>query len=74
MFRLSSFTEKGVSGIRQKKWHHHWILHIQINLRTKFQLKLIISIYWTKFAQKGCFQPKTENMNTTIEFCIFELL
>ena len=27
--------------------HHHWILHIQINLSTKFQLKLTILNFWT---------------------------
>ena len=30
-------------------------------------------IFWTKFALKGCFQSKTEKVNTTIEFCIFNL-
>ena len=29
------------------------ILRIRISLRTKFQLKLTILIFWTKFAQKG---------------------
>ena len=29
-------------------------------------------IFWTKFVQKGCFRSKTAN--TTIEFCIFELV
>ena len=53
--RLSSFTKKGVFGIKQKSEHHHWILDVRISLRTKFQLKLEILIFWTKFAQKGCF-------------------
>ena len=30
-------------------------------------------IFWTKFAQKGCFQSKTEKVNTSTEFCLFEL-
>ena len=39
---------------------------------TKFQLKRTILIFWTKFSEKECFRPKTENVNTTIEFYIFE--
>ena len=31
-------------------------------------------IFWTKFAQKVCFPPKTEKVNTTIEFYIFKLV
>ena len=31
-------------------------------------------IFFTKFAQKGCFQSKTETINGAIEFCIFELV
>ena len=41
---------------------------------TKFQLKLAILIFWNKFAQKGCFCSKTEKVNITIEFYIFELV
>ena len=33
-------------------------LPIQITVDTKFQPKLIILIFWTKFAQKGYFQSK----------------
>ena len=52
----------------------HWILHIRIGLGNTFQLnKLTILIFWTKFAQKGYFQSKTEKVNFTIEFCEFEL-
>ena len=36
--------------------------------------KLIILIFWTKFAQNGCFWSKTEKVNSAIEFCIFELV
>ena len=35
--------------------HHHWIPHIQINLGTKFQLKLTILIPSTRFTQKAFF-------------------
>ena len=34
-------------------FHHHQILHIRNSLGTKFQLKLKILIFRTKFAQKG---------------------
>ena len=51
-----------------KNWkseHHHWILHIQISLGTKFQLKLTILIFLTRFTQKGFFWSETEKVNTT---------
>ena len=35
----------------RKSEHHHWILHIWISLGIKFQLKLTILSFWTKFAQ-----------------------
>ena len=42
------------SGRNQKKNEHHYrILHIQISLSTNFQLKLTVTIFWTKFAHKG---------------------
>ena len=40
---------------------------------TNFQLNLTILSFWTKFAQKEYFRLKTEDVNTTIEFWIFEL-
>ena len=52
----------------------HWILPIRISLGTKFRIKLTILIFWTKFAQEGCFRYKTEKVNSAIEFCIFELV
>ena len=33
--------------------HHHWILHLQISLGTKFQLELIILIFLTDLSKKG---------------------
>ena len=78
----TKFAQKRISGQKPKKWtsqkqkkseHHHWILHIPIGLAIKFQLKLIILILWTKFAQKGYFRSKTKKANITIEFCIFQL-
>ena len=38
-----------------KSEYHHSILHFRISLGTKCQLKLIILIFWTKFAEKGYF-------------------
>ena len=53
--------------------HHHWILHVWISVGIKFQLKVTILILWTKFAQKGYFQSKTERTDITIELCMLEL-
>ena len=36
----------------EKSEHHHLILHIRIGLGTKFQLKLTILFFWTKFTKK----------------------
>ena len=35
----------------RKSSHHNWILHIWLRLGSKFQFKLTILIFWTKFAQ-----------------------
>ena len=48
-----------------KRERHHWILHIQISLETKFRLKLTILIFLTRFAHKGFFWSKIEKVNTT---------
>ena len=58
----------------RKREHHHWILRIWIGLSTKFQAKLSILIFWTKFAQKRYFWSKAEKVNIIIEFCVFELV
>ena len=69
----TNFQKKYTSSRKQK--NHYWILHIRISLSTNFQLKLTIAIFWTKFAKKGSyFQSKTDKIDTTIEFCIFELV
>ena len=47
-------------------------MHIRISAGTKFQLKLTIMTFWTKFFQKGYSRWKTEKITITIEFCIFE--
>ena len=71
---LPNLPKKGVSGLKQKREHDHWILHIRISLGTKFLLKPTILIFWTKFAQKGCFQSKAEKVNSATEFSTLELV
>ena len=46
-----------------KSEHHHEILRIRISLGTKFQLKLTILIFLTKFVQKENFQSKMEKLH-----------
>ena len=45
-----------------------------ISLGTKFQLKLKILFFWTKFAQKGYFWSKIEKASITTELSIFKLV
>ena len=70
----------------RKSEHNHGILHIWISLSRKFQLKLTILSFWTKFTQKRYFQSKTDqavpglqafafcvvNFNSTVVFEHFE--
>ena len=49
----------------RKSEYHHWILHIQISLGTKFQFKLTTLIFLRRFTQKEFFWSKTEKVNTT---------
>ena len=46
---------------------------MRIRLGNRFQLKLTILIFWTKFAQKGEFWSETKKVNIIIEFRIFKL-
>ena len=41
-------------------------------LGDKFQLKLTTLFFLIKFAQKGYFQLKTERVNSTIQFRLFD--
>ena len=41
---------------------------------TKFHLKQIILICWTKFAQKYYFLSKARQLKITLKFGIFELI
>ena len=58
-------------------------MDMQISLGTKYQLKLTTLIFWKKnkktkqkknLTKKGFSGQKTEGVNTTIEFCIVELV
>ena len=72
-FMYQIFPERVFRVKNRKSEHHHWILLIRISLGTKFQLKLTILTFWTKFTQKGYFWSKTKKVTNTTEFCIFEL-
>ena len=64
---------KKVFPVKNKKSeHHHGILHIWISLGTKFQLKLTILTFWTKFTQKKIFpvESRTSSPRTT-SVCFF---
>ena len=57
---LNYIPQKKVFPVENRKSeHHHGILHIRISLSTKFQLKLKISSFSTKFTEKGYFKSKT---------------
>ena len=43
---------------------------MRISFGIKFQFKLKALSFWTKFAQKGYFQSKTEKVNIATEICI----
>ena len=64
-----NLPKKSISGLKQESEHRHWIMHIRVNLGTDFSLKWTILTFWTKFAQKGYFQSKTEKGNITIKLC-----
>ena len=70
-FSGPNFPKKGISCLNRRI--HQWILHILISLGAKFQPKLTILSFWTKFTQKGHFQLKIEKLNITLQFCILEL-
>ena len=55
-----------------KSQHQHEILHIWISLGTKFQLKLIILSFLTKFTQKKVFLVENRTSSPrTISFCSY---
>ena len=61
-----SLLKRSNSSQKRKSEHHQWILHIRISIATKFQLKLIIWIFLTKFTQKGNFRWKTEKSHLCV--------
>ena len=65
--------KNGISGLKEKSRHHHWILHIWTSLSTNIQFQQTILNFWNKFAQKGSFQFKKETVNTAIDFRTFKL-
>ena len=74
---LEQISKKKYTSSRKhkKNEHHYWILHIRISVSDNFQLKLTSAIFLTTFAKKGSyFQSKTDKLDTTIEFCIFEIV
>ena len=58
----------------KKGEYHQLILHIRISLGTKLQYKLTISIFWTKFAQKGYFWCHGELGNRELRLQSLNLL
>ena len=59
----------------EKNKHDNWILHVEISLSTSFQLKLTMRLFGPNLHKKGSsFQSKNDEIDTTIEFCIFELI
>ena len=69
-----NLPKKGISSQKQKRQSHQWVLHIRISVGTKFEHKVTILIFWTKFAPKSHFHLKTKKENSIIELCIFELV
>ena len=61
----TKFAKKDISRQKQKKWTSSLNLHIQISLGIKFQLKLTILNFLTRFTQKGFLWFRTEKVNTT---------
>ena len=66
----TKFDQKAVSSVE----NGNRIVHIRISIGTKLQHKLTVLTFWTKFAQKWYSQSKTEEVNTTTELYIFELV
>ena len=69
-----NLPEKGIFGQIEKKWTSSWNSAYWISLSTKFQLKLTILSFWTKFIQKGYFQWKQNNQPNAIKVFTFFFL
>ena len=66
-----NLPEKVIFGQIEKKWTSSWNSAYWISLSTKFQLKLTILSFWTKFIQKGYFQWKQNNQPNAIKVFTF---
>ena len=58
----------------KKNENYHQILHIQINVDSKFHLQQIVLIFGTNFRKKYTSGQKHKKMNITIEFFIFKFV
>ena len=59
---LDQICPRNTFMIKNKKREHHYLIaHIQISLGTKFQLKLTILIFLTRFVLKGFKTEKEKN-------------
>ena len=67
------YSKRVFMGENGKTEQHHWVLHIWAMLSVKFQLKVTILTFLTKFEEKKYFCSNTKKLNSVIEFCIFEL-
>ena len=70
----SNLPKKGISRLKQKKGTPQLNKHIRISLSAKFSLNWQFRFFGQNFPKKRYLQYKTEKVNTTIEFCIFELV
>ena len=70
----SNLPKKGISRLKQKKGMPQLNKHIRISLSAKFSLNWQFRFFGQNFPKKRYLQYKTEKVNTTIEFCIFELV
>ena len=69
-FRIK-FAQKAYFRLKtEKSEHHQWILHTRTSLGTKFQLELIIFIFWNKFAKKAISCHKQKKWLFTIELIV----
>ena len=63
MILWTNFTQKGYFRSKiEKSEHCHWILNIWISLATKFQLRLMILIFWSNLP-KNVFPKKKKQKN-----------
>ena len=62
---------------RKENYHYHGILHIRINLGSKFQLQETILIFKANFQKKKkkeYFRSKIEKLNIANEFFVFRFI